>query len=432
MINLNNILCSLIQSITYIFITVYLSNNKVSECIKKPLFLGTFTVFCFIVGFLQRVSPGRIGVVLIIDWVLLALLLIINFNILIKDAMTSVLIGYIVLFIAEAIVLVISFLLKIKVAYNYPMTTTTTIVYLFVPIFSFLILKYIPILKFKNYIARFQFYLILLAAISAIMVTIFGILVKDYGFIPMYTNKFMLIILFFGIVMLIIEEMSERRRNERIHYYSTYLPIVEEMIKNVQMTQHSYNNCILSLSGLLDLDVSDSELKDAIRKITKTSDEEDETDYNFLHIDNKLLAGLLYQKTLSAKKKGINVNVEIRQYQYKSALCDMDIIDITGILIDNAIEHLDEGRNNIYISIGQPPDSDSDKYRIKVENPGPDVTKDFISHMFKKGITSKSNKEGHGFGMYILKSKVNKNNGKVIVSNTMRNGEKMLAVEVEV
>ena len=57
MINLNNILCSLIQSITYVFITVYLSNNKVSECIKKPLFLGTFTVFCFIVGFLQRVSP---------------------------------------------------------------------------------------------------------------------------------------------------------------------------------------------------------------------------------------------------------------------------------------------------------------------------------------------------------------------------------------
>ena len=110
----------------------------------------------------------------------------------------------------------------------------------------------------------------------------------------------------------------------------------------------------------------------------------------------------------------------------------MDIIYITGILIDNAIEHLDEGGNNIYISIGQPPDSDSDKSRIKVENPGPDVTKDFISRMFKKGVTSKSNKEGHGFGMYILKSKVNKNNGKVIVSNTMRNGEKMLAVEVEV
>ena len=55
-----------------------------------------------------------------------------------------------------------------------------------------------------------------------------------------------------------------------------------------------------------------------------------------------------------------------------------------------------------------------------------------LTNMFKRGHTSKKEKTGHGYGMHILKSIINKNKGKVTVSNTTRDGVTMIAVEVEV
>ncbi len=106
-------------------------------------------------------------------------------------------------------------------------------------------------------------------------------------------------------------------------------------------------------------------------------------------------------------------------------------MDITGILIDNAIEHSEAGAKDIYVTLGQPIKSDSARYYIKVENAGPVVSEESINNMFKKGHTSKSDKSGHGLGMYILKDKVNKCKGKVTVSNTTRSDVRMIAVEVE-
>ena len=203
-------------------------------------------------------------------------------------------------------------------------------------------------------------------------------------------------------------------------------------IHNVQMTQHTYKNHIMTLKGLLDLNVDNEDMKDAIYKLASKSESGEEPDYDILHIENKLLAGLFYQKMFYAKKAGYNMHFEILKSRYESRLDDFDLIDIAGILIDNAIEHCFEDSQDIYVTIGQTSNSESNRFRLKVENSGPKVSSEYISNMFKRGATSKENKSGHGLGMYILKTKVNKSKGKISVYNTERDGVGMIAVEVEV
>ncbi|MCR4717542.1 MAG: GHKL domain-containing protein [Lachnospiraceae bacterium] len=427
-----DVFCLVIQSFTFIVMMVYMAEQDIWKSLKNPLFIASSILLTAAVGVLQRMSEGIVGIVLMIILFLCSLMLIANYNVLFKDALISVMISYFFLGVSEVIVLFSAAALGVDVAWDYPMNWTTVGVYFFVPIVLYIIFRLVPLLKLKKELKRFQFSIVLLATISTTFVSVFGLFSEGYIFFYKVSNKVTLLIAFIAIVILIIEEMSERRRNEQFRYYETYLPIVEEMINNVQMTQHSYNNHIMTLRGLLDLDVDNQKMKDAIYKLTKNNDEGEKPDYNILHVDNKLLAGLLYQKMLYAEKNGYRMHFTIQNNKYESKLSDFDVIDVTGIMIDNAIEHCGKESNDIYVTVGQAPNSNSKAYRIRVENAGPDVTNAVINSMFKKGSTTKTDKVGHGFGMYILRSKVNKNKGKVSVSNTNRDGVRMIAVEIEV
>jgi sensor histidine kinase regulating citrate/malate metabolism len=271
-----------------------------------------------------------------------------------------------------------------------------------------------------------------MTAASSTFICIYGSYTHQYTFIPGVSNSVVLIIAFAFIIILMLEEMAERSRGEQLYYYETYIPIIDQMIKGVQLTQHSYNNQIMSLTGIIESDMDKDEMRSAIKNLTGQSVNATRADYHFLHLENRLLAGMLYQKVKHAEELGYNLDFTIRKYSCESEMSDFDIVDITGILIDNAIEHSEDGAKDIYVTVGQPIKSESSKYYIKVENAGPVVSEESINNMFKKGHTSKSDKSGHGLGMYILKDKVNKCKGKVTVSNTTRNDVRMIAVEVEV
>lgn len=145
------------------------------------------------------------------------------------------------------------------------------------------------------------------------------------------------------------------------------MPIVDEMIENIQKRQHLYNNQLLSLSQLTDSYDNYEDLCKAIKDITQIDDRH-RYSYDYLHLNNKLLAGLLFSKVNAALKKDIQIIVTIFNYDYTSNCSDMEIIDLAGVLIDNAIEACSPD-DTIFISIGQRTDNiQSDSFRIKVEN----------------------------------------------------------------
>ncbi|MCR4717343.1 MAG: GHKL domain-containing protein [Lachnospiraceae bacterium] len=422
-----------VQMISFLSAMVYFANLKVVDSFKKIPFLLAFAVVTIAVGVIQRYSSDWIVLALIMDIVMWSCVLRFTLGVPLKDAITSVLFGYFVVCMAEATVLVLGAVTKMNMSKGYPINVQTMLIFMLVPLLTYLILKYIPFLRFKNSIKSSQYIVVLIILVSSFLyIYIYATLTHQYTFIPGISNSAILIATLVLILDLVLEEMSERRRNAEMYYYETYLPIVDQMIKSIQVTQHSYNNQIMTFKGIIDLSSDKDEIIKAFEKITNENVRVIKEDYSFLHLENRMLAGLLYQKNICAEEKGFNLHFTIRQNTFKSELSDFDIIDITGILIDNALEHSDDGCKDIYITLGQSSRSDSAKYYIMVENAGSSVTSDYIAKMFKKSHTTKSDKVGHGLGMYILKSKVNKHKGKVSVFNTDRDGVRMIAIEVEV
>lgn len=62
--------------------------------------------------------------------------------------------------------------------------------------------------------------------------------------------------------------------------------------------------------------------------------------------------------------------------------------------------------------------SESHKFTMKIENPGPIITDELTHSLFTKHYTTKTQSTGHGLGLSILKSTIEKHNGTITLSNT--------------
>ena len=142
----------------------------------------------------------------------------------------------------------------------------------------------------------------------------------------------------------------------------------------------------------------------------------DNESYSFLHIENKLLASLLYCKFHEAASSGKNLIVTVDDYHYESPCTDTEIVDIVGILIDNALETSAEN-DTIYVTLGKRSDS-GNPFFINVANPGPLATPSFVHDIFATRYTTKRNQVRHGLGLDLLKTFVDTYNGSITVGNT--------------
>jgi len=96
--------------------------------------------------------------------------------------------------------------------------------------------------------------------------------------------------------------------------------------------------------------------------------------------------------------------------------------------IDNAVEATPV-ENTIFLDIA----SQNNQCYIKIGNPGPMITSDFLHNIFLPGYTTKHAKNtGHGLGLPSLKTIVNNNNGNITLSNEKINNINYIIFEVTV
>ncbi len=422
---------TILQGLANIPAMIYLCNFKVKDVLKKPLFWITFAIYIAVASYIAANDNNWVGIGVTLNLIMYYFMLIINLRVPIKEAILSGTLGYIVVTLIESIELGIAMLLGIHYEWIDTVNIPTFIILALLIPLTYLTFKYIPILRFKNSLKASQYVITILVILSTFIVTIPILFTPKLSLAPRVATELVIIAAIIMITLLTLEEMSERNRSEQLRHYKTYLPIVEDMIKNIQVTQHSYNNQLLSLSGIIDSSTDLEQMRAALKELKKAPIKASSKGYQFLHLENKLLAGLLYQKANAAADAGFELNVTIRQYAFDSRLSNFDIIDVTGIIIDNALEHCEDKSVPIYITIGKTAKSKDNRYYIKVENAGPTVDSAYIHNIFKKGHTSKASKEGHGFGMYILKNKIEKCDGTVVISNSKRNNHRMISVEIE-
>lgn len=405
---------------------LYISGNLCIDTLKSKKFLISYPVCIASKYFYEQLSYKNFYISFLLMFFSFTLFVYINSS---KNVFTCISISLIGYFLENLCQLPFMFLYKILTGYLNvdKITLEASIIIILSGILLFLTMKALPIQQILKFVEKYS-YLFLNCIILMLSVFLFGRSIV-YSDIELFlsSDNILLLTIFLLTLSVILIFFNTIKEKQKIEAYETYLPILDNMIKNIRKRQHLYQNQISSIINLTHVQTNYDDLCTALTQFSEIS-ETDKNDVSllFLHIENKLLASLLYCKVIDAQSQGKNVIPTINKYSYQSNCSAFEIVDIVGILLDNAIESDSE---NIYITIGN---NSSEKFSICIENDGYLANPEFINKIFKSGYTSKKNPEGHGLGLSILKSKIRKYNGDITVGTTYHDEKTYLSIEVEI
>ena len=149
------------------------------------------------------------------------------------------------------------------------------------------------------------------------------------GFLESTIIILLILVVLFIINGLLFKELIEKKNyRDKMMVYEMYLPVIEEMINEVRSKQHDYHNHIQALECLND--------KDGLAYKEKLI--ENITWEKLIVLENEVLMAFLYSKYSLALKEKVLINYDIKSTLSNVKCSDLDLIEMTGILIDNALE----------------------------------------------------------------------------------------------
>lgn len=402
------VLFSLLQNITYLGTILYLANHSLKR-IFTLRFAISFACYSAILYLVQTYGNEVMPTSLLVSIGLFTIMTLIHSTCNITQALVISLTGFVMISLIQ-FVFILSVNWFIPINPFVLIDTGTYIVFILTAITTILLFHYIPVTKYVEKLLRYDY----IGAILFIMMIILYIIItwlfllKMFPLIPVSTSCMLALIL---LLFYIRQSRASYRKKQELDDYDTYIPVLNQLINDIEQKQLIYNAQLQSVTEALEKE-DNALLKKELIEITAFHNAQ-KMAQQFLHLQNRLLAGLLYTKMMIAEEKRLSLSIAISDYTCSCQCSELELVDLTGILIDNAMEASKEN-DTIFITI----DRLQDQFVFRIENPGPKADHTFLSNIFRPGFSTKENKTGHGIGLSILKKTLKKYNGDIIISNT--------------
>ncbi|KMY41498.1 sensor histidine kinase [Peribacillus loiseleuriae] len=228
---------------------------------------------------------------------------------------------------------------------------------------------------------------------------------------------FVVLIVLAMLVFLFYEQKRTQVMENRMKAIEKYIPIIDELVVEVRSRQHEFSNKLLAISSILQ---ANENMENAREQVSKYVENVQLTSgqHELLNMDHKVIAGFLYTKMKRAEQLNMKLKFE-RSVSVSAFPCeDYDLIEVLGILIDNAIEAC-FGGDTILIRMVQL----NDRYELTVSNPAEYMTNEQFMQLFKLGYSTKSiHSDNRGFGLYNVQQIAKQYGGKIIARNDQKNG----------
>lgn len=243
------------------------------------------------------------------------------------------------------------------------------------------------------------------------------------------TIVFML--LFAVIIWGIIDWRSQysviEKQEKELRMYQLYIQPMEELVKNIRARQHEFDN---HMNAVLNMHLTIDNYEELVRSQSAYGKElrsDDSRRYlPLLRISDKVLAGFLYSKIVSAKED-IQTDIQVNNYEILSGTSEHSMVEIVGTLVDNAFEACTDKRNNVIIVL----DSAKDKLIFEVKNQFPKQSVDMLGKFFEKGYTTKGDESsGRGLGLYNAQILIRQSRGEIIVNQECINNHNYVCFKV--
>ena len=191
----------------------------------------------------------------------------------------------------------------------------------------------------------------------------------------------------------------------------------DDLLKEVRRRQHDYKNQLIAIKSMCSTAKSIEELREMQDDYLGILQTESQFDSIITKCNNPILAGYIYNMCLKYKEQGIIINVDVMVENREIDIRTKDIIEILGVLLDNAYEEYLSRKIHGYSIYLKLRDKDDKKY-IEVENVSEYMSYEILTRMFEKGYSTKGN--GRGIGLYSVKNIVKKYEGDIKVNNIER------------
>ena len=261
-----------------------------------------------------------------------------------------------------------------------------------------------------------------------VMVIYQRISVKDFMniFATFTISIILILILYAGMYK---NYMSLRESQKQLQSYEQYLPIIEDLIDQVRMRQHDYNNELQAIS-MLPISYTDYDSLTAAlsKKLDMSCNDHVIKNSYLLKINMKLIAGFLFSKMNLANERNIDIQIDVKNSTLTSKAEEFELLDVMSILVDNAFDATEDG-GWIKVIIN----SDGSATTIETLNAGPKLTADMRKNYFAKGYTTKPLKDGvysRGIGLFKLKQLVTKYHGNILLDNQVIGGQNCIHFNV--
>ena len=183
----------------------------------------------------------------------------------------------------------------------------------------------------------------------------------------------------------------------------------DNLLEQVRLREHELNNHMLAI-------YSAHHTCETYEKLVETQREychrmTKENFYNkLLFMENKVLAGFLYEKMIDIENQSVKVGYRISGETEINKISTYDLIEMTGILLDNALEALKENDDKrLFVEVG------GFNKLITVRNINSYAPYEQIQGWFEKGASTKG--ELRGLGLYHLKKICMKNGLNICCEN---------------
>lgn len=171
--------------------------------------------------------------------------------------------------------------------------------------------------------------------------------------------------------------------------------------ENIKLLRHDMKNHISTLQALIEKENTDMALQ-YIQDMFELIDNNEE----YAKSGNTEIDGILNYKILEAKKKGIDVKLDLH-IPSKLNIQSFDLVVILGNLFDNAIEATTKTEKNKIISACI--ELDRNVLYINISNPFEGEL--HYGGINKKLVTTHKDSENHGLGLDSVKKSIDKYNG---------------------
>ncbi|KOR90170.1 sensor histidine kinase [Paenibacillus solani] len=264
--------------------------------------------------------------------------------------------------------------------------------------------------------------------------TVLGMMVYANFETSFVTQNLLLILIVFSLVIsmniwMIYEYFKRSRQDKRISAIEQYLPVIDELVSEVRARQHEFHNKLLAIHSIVETASSLPEARSQISAYTQdvilNSDVRE-----ILQLDSKVIGGFLYTKMKMAELKKMTILPHIHVRLVSMRTEEHQLVEILGVLIDNALEASYPG-DTIIVTAKRA--EQGELTEITVMNPYPPKTSIDFKQMFAKGYTTKNRSHNtRGYGLYNVEQIVLQHHGKIIARNTEYQGIPYLSIGVRI